>query len=528
MLDMERRPHLLERYGLPLAVLLVAFATATFYPGRDYFAKGQWDLLYLLVVVVVAGLSGVRPALAAAVLSFFAWNYFFLPPYNTLRVNDPKDWLSLVVFLVVGLLMGWQTGRLREREAEARAREEETALLNRFGARLVSDASLAEVAHLLITEVSQLTGAECVAVLLPDASDRLAEFAASRTGCSRSTEVQQLADWVHRQAKAVGLPARSGAAGEAGDWPVSVTHLEAGASETRPEVFLPLQTSTRQLGVLYLGPLAGGERYAYPEVRPVVALAHQVSVFLERKHLQSVAVQADALREADRMKSTLVSAVSHELKTPLSSLTATITGLLEGDLPWEEAQARRELAAVEQDLARLAGSIGSLLDLSRLEASEWQPRLEEYEFGEILGTALSKLTPGQRARVSAAIPEDLPPIRVDFDQWVRVFEHLLGNALTYSGPEGLVRVGATAADAEVRMWVEDQGPGIAPEERARVFDKFYRGKSATTASGAGIGLAITKEIVRFHGGRIWIEEVRPHGARFVVALPRGQGKEGIP
>ena len=178
-----------------------------------------------------------------------------------------------------------------------------------------------------------------------------------------------------------------------------------------------------------------------------------------------------------------------------------------------------------QDLERLGGSITSLLDLSRLEASEWKPNLAPYEVGEILGTTLPKLPPGLRGRVSITLPDDLPLIRVDFDQWVRVLEHLLGNALLYSPPDSPVRVGGRATPNEVRIWVEDEGPGLAPEERERVFGKFYRGAAASRASGTGIGLAIASEIVRFHGGRIWIEEVQPHGARFVVALPRAEGSE---
>jgi two-component system sensor histidine kinase KdpD len=520
-----RRPPVAERYGFLLAALVVAAATAIFYPGRAYFAKGQWALLYLLLVAAVAGVCGVRPALAAAALSFLAWNYFFIPPFHTFRVTDPKDWLFLVVFLIVGMLMGWQTGRLRDREAEARARERETALLNRFSGHLVSDVSIAEVAQTLVVEASGVAGASCVALFLPGEAGEMREAAVTPgADCQHTAEVQALVAWVNQQAKAVGLPPRRVVGGE--NWPVSVPHAEAGATGARLDMLIPLQTTTLLSGVLYFGPRADGRPYAYRDVRVVVALANQAAVFLERKYLQSVAVQAEALREADRMKSTLVSAVSHELRTPLSSLTATITGLLEGDLPWDEAQARQELAAVAQDLSRLGGSIGSLLDLSRLEASEWRPHLEEYEFGEILGTVLSKFASGPRARISVSLPEDLPQVRVGFDQWVRVLEHLLGNALTYSGPDSPVRVGAEATPREVRMWVEDEGPGIPPEERGRVFDKFYRGKSATKVAGTGIGLAITREIVRFHGGRIWLEEVQPHGARFTIALPRHDPDRG--
>jgi two-component system sensor histidine kinase KdpD len=521
----QGRPPL-ERYGHLIAIAFVAIATAAFYPGREHFAKGQWALLYLLIVGLVAGLSGVRPALAAAVLSFLAWNYFFLPPYATFHVADLRDWLSLAVFLVVGILMGIQTGRLREREAEAREREREAELLNRFSAHLVSDISVEDMARRLTAEVDDVTGAKCAALFLCGDGPEPRECVASPgADCAQSPEVTDLVAWVNRESKAIGLPAPpSSLRAQGRDWPITVTHREAGARADRRDMFVPLQTATRQSGVLYVGERADGTAHGYREAGLVVALAYQASVFLERTHLRSVAVQADALKEADRLKSTLVSAVSHELKTPLASLQATVTNLLEGDTELGEQRIRTELQAVKQDLDRLGSSIDSLLDLSRLEASAWAPDLGWYELGEILGTVLSRLSQRDRDRVSVSLPPDLPLIRVDFAQWVRVMEHLLRNALAYSAPDARVCVGASFGADDVRLWVEDEGPGIAPDERERIFDKFYRGRSAAMVpSGTGLGLAITREIVRFHNGRIWVEDVSPHGARFVISIPRAHG-----
>ena len=520
---MRRGPHAAERYGYLIATASVVVATAAFYPGREHFAKGQWALLYLLIVGLVASLSGVRPALVAACLSFLAWDYFFIPPYGTLRVAASEDWLELFVFLVVGLVMGLQTGKLRDREAEALAREREAGLLNRFSAHLVSDISIQDMAQRLIAEATDVTGAKHAALFLPDepsgAADRIASPGFDGP---QAAQVAEIAAWVNRQAKAVGLPPLpSSRAAERQEWPITVSYREAGAGSDRRDMFLPLQTSTRQSGVLYVGEREDGTPYTFHEARMVVALAYQASVFLERTYLRSVAVQADALKEADRLKSTLVSAVSHELKTPLASLQATVTNLLERDTELDEAHVRAELQAVKQDLDRLDSSIDSLLDLSRLEASAWAPELEWYELGEILGTVLSRLPQRDRDRVSFTLPPDLPAIHVDFVQWVRVLEHLLRNALAYSGSQSPVRVGASSTSTEVRLWVEDEGPGIAPDERERIFGKFYRGRSAALVpSGTGLGLAITREIVRFHGGRIWVEDVAPHGARFVVSIPR--------
>ena len=145
-------------------------------------------------------------------------------------------------------------------------------------------------------------------------------------------------------------------------------------------------------------------------------------------------------------------------------------------------------------------------------------QVEHPKFG--LGTVLSRIPPEQKARVSHSLSDDLPPIRVDFPQWVRVVQNLLENARAYAPADSPIRVGAALEGEEMRMWVEDEGPGIPPEDRERIFDKFYRASSsAGRPSGAGLGLAISREIVRYHGGRIWVEDVFPHGARFVIALP---------
>lgn len=510
-----------KQHGYVFAVACVLTATAIFHPGRDYFAKGQWALLYLLIVGLVAGLSGVRPALLAAALAFLSWNFFFLPPYGTFVVHDPKDWLSLLVFLAVATAMGMQTGRMREREAEALAREQEMSLLNQFSARLVSDTSTSDMADLLMTEVTHVTGARCAALYLVNEKNELREFTSRAEGdCPMNASVPHVAQWALDHSKAVGLPlVEKRSDPSAAGWPISVDHSQTGIDGAEG-LFIPLQTANRREGVLYVGPRSSGRPYSLSDVRLLIVAANQTAAFLERRHLQSAAVQADALREADRLKSTLVSSVSHELKTPIAAITATVTNLLEEDVDWSPQALRSELEAVRDDLGRLNQSIGALLDLSRLESAAWEPKKDWYSIGDVLGTVVSRIPAKQRGRVVFLLPDDLPDIHVDFAQWARVFENLLTNALAYSPPESPVRVGASVDEASVRIWVEDEGPGIPPDERERIFEKFCRGEaSAASTSGTGLGLAVTREIVRFHGGRVWVEDVTPHGARFVVSLP---------
>lgn len=516
-------------YGYLLAVACILVSTTLFFFMRDYFAKGQWALLYLLIIGLIAGLSGVRPAILAAFLAFLAWNYFFLPPYHTFYIRDPKDWIALFAFLAVGIAMGVQTGRMREREAEALAREREMELLNQFSAHLVSDTPIPDMAKALLVELSPITTTSCAAVLLPDKSGKLQAVDASpEKSCRADVAVMQLAEWAHRESKAIGLPRVTDVSIIKGGWPVSVAHEIAGADGSRKDLFLPLLTATSRQGVLYIGEREDGTSYSDRDARLLVGVANQVAAFLERKRLQDVAVQADALREADRLKSTLVSSVSHELKTPLASVTATISNLLESDVVWDQETVRRELEALQEDLHRLNSSIGSLLDLSRLESGSWSPTKDWYEFGEILGTALTKIPQSQRGRITYTVPENLPAINVDFAQLVRAIQNLLENALAYSEPGTPVLVDVTADSNELEVSVEDRGPGIPPEERERVFEKFYRGESSgRVPSGTGLGLAVTKEIVRSHGGRIWVEDASPCGARFVVALPLKSEEEVV-
>jgi two-component system, OmpR family, sensor histidine kinase KdpD len=517
----QRFRVVLSKYGYIFAVLCIVASTCLFIPGRTYFAKGQWALLYLLIIAFVGSLSGPRPAVLAAGLAFLAWNYFFLPPYHTFYVHDAKDWIALLAFLAVGIAMGIQTGRMREREADALSREGEMKLLNSFSAHLVSDMSVPDMADALLVELSRITGAECAVIMLPDGSGKLHPIIPSHVSrCGPGSTALALAEWSYQQAKAVGLPAVRDSSETADKWPISVSHDYTRIAEAAGDICLPLLSTTQREGVLYVGSRHDGAPYEVHEARLLVAAANLVAAFLERKRLQSVAVQADALREADRLKSTLVSSVSHELKTPLAAMTATVSNLFEEDFEWDPAVVRTELESVRSDLDRLNASIGSLVDLSRLESAAWEPRKEPCDLGDILGTALSKLPAKVRDRVSFEIPDDLPQIEADFQQWARALGNLLENALIYGGPDSPVRVAASVGERDIRVSVEDAGPGVPADDREKIFEKFYRGgRSANAPSGTGLGLAITREIVRFHGGRIWVEDAVPHGARFVISLP---------
>ena len=499
-----RLTQALSRHGYVLALVAIALSTVVFLPGRDVFAKGQWALLYLLVILLVAIASGPGPAVLAAVLAFFAWNFFFLPPYHTFAIHDPKDWLSLAVFLLVGVLVGALAGRMREREARARAREQEAAALNRLSAAVVSQVSAEQMAETCLGEIVDLLHASSAALFV-QRDDRLVVYREAPSGVAVDPAVGERAERTFRAE--AGETLEGEAAGGGG-------------------LYVPVHSPSGVTGVLTVQARDDQRPYSPADARLVTSLGNLVGAFLERERLQSAAAAAAAAREADNLKSSLLSSVSHELKTPLAALTATVSNLLESDVAWDEESVRDELRAIVGDIARLNTSINALLELSRLEAHAWEPRRELYALGEIVAAGIDMLPAHLRQRVSVDLPEDDLVVNVDFVQFARVIQALLENALLYT--DGPVTVGARGWNEGVRLWVEDQGPGIPADEHEAVFEKFYRGRRPGQhgPSGTGLGLAIAREIVRSHGGTISLHDVTPHGARFVITLTESDGSPG--
>jgi two-component system sensor histidine kinase KdpD len=477
--------------GYPFAVVAVCGATAVLLPLRSLLATPVFMLLLVPVIILIARVSGVRPSATAAVLAFLLLDFLFIPPFYRLTVASLSEWIGLLVFLIVALVSGQQTGQLRRREQAAVRRQSELA-----------EVLDARRAALYIGGADAGRGSRCLA-------------AAGETSPVSGEEA--LVAWVLRTSKGIGMPPGR-------DIPWDQRLVSVGPSEAIPGVvaqgvYLPLQTSTSLEGVLVVVPASPGPP-SDDDVRLLAAVANLAASSIERQHLEEQASHAEALREADRLKSTLVSSVSHELKTPLAAATARVTGLIEEGEGCDAARVQQELTAVAGDLDRLNDSIGDLLDLSRLESDAWQPHFEPHDLRDVLGTVLSRLSTPQRERVRFELAENLPEVRADFAQIARALSNLVENALAYSPPPAAIIVGAQRHGEIVEVAVTDVGPGVPDAEKARIFEKFYRGSaSGNVPSGTGLGLAIAREIVRTHDGTLRVEDVDPHGACFVLTVP---------
>lgn len=482
----------------------VGVVTASFWIVRDALHKGQASLLYLPLVIACAVRLGFGPAVLASALSFFCWNFFFLPPAYTLHVTDQKDWLSLGVFLVTAITTSQLASRAQAETALAQAREREAATLFAASEAISREVRAERLLAALAAQFQALCHASHCLVLRRAADGTL--WPVFGDDVPIASAVRAAAERACTQDEVTGL-----------DMP----HPDV------PGAFVPLHAAESLVGVLHIGPREDGTPYTPSERRVILTLAHHAATILAREALAEQAAQAAALREADALKEALLSLVSHELRTPLAAIKASATGLLQPDAHWDERSRHEAMAAIDREADRLTGVVNNLLDLSRLQAGGWQPAKDWCELGDVLSTALDRLPEATANRVQACLCPDLPLIRADYAQLVLVLENLLGNAAKYA-PSGPITVGATRSDRGVTLFVRDVGPGFADDERERVFARFYRGERHRRSAihGTGLGLALCQAIVHAHGGTIVADNAPDGGAVLTVVLPADAAGKG--
>jgi two-component system, OmpR family, sensor histidine kinase KdpD len=503
-------PLLALAYVGPLMV--VAVATVALRPLRDLVPNDLIALAYVLVVILIADLGPTRGWWVASVSSCLVLNYFFTQPYNTFFVSSPHDVVLLALFLVVGLVSSRQVRRLRYRTRQAEQRHHDLQLVNTLSAAMVSSVTAEDMAHALCEALGAVGIGKVV--LFETDSERAGRMLRAHGDVPEPAEVRA-AEWVARENKAIGIPRTPADSRAAEPWPVCASSVDF---DVPPGAFVPLLSSKRLEGVLFAAPATDRPAPFEAESRLIVSASNLAGTFLERRELQRQANAVVLLRESERLKSNLYSAVSHDIKTPLAAAKAYVSHLLIGDVSVDDERQTEDLQATAEALDRLGGMIDDLIDLSLLESEGWRQKIELCEPGELLSAVLARLAP-QPNRVLVDLADAPYEIRVDFRQMERAVRNLVGNALAYS--QGEVRVGVSLEPRGVAIAVEDEGPGVSVDERDVVFDKFYRGASSSDApGGSGLGLSIVREVARAHGGFVTVEGVRPTGARFSIILPR--------
>jgi two-component system sensor histidine kinase KdpD len=485
------------------SILLVSIATVLgTLLGRDI-SPTNLVMVYLLAVVVAAVYLGRGPAILASLLGVLAFDYFFVPPRLTFNVSDTEYILTFTGLFLVGIVISALTVQARQQADTAQRREADTAVLYALSRDLAAADGLNAVINAIRTHIEADFGRDVI-VFLPEGSNTLHPYLDNPAVPSDETELS-LAMWVYQH----GEPAGRG-------------------TDTLPAAnarYIPLKTSQRVIGVLCIRPPDKGQKLTPEQRRLVDAIASQAAQAIERVNLADQARQIKLLQAAEKLQNALLNSISHDLRTPLVSITGALTTLEEqGDSL--DASAQHSLVETAREEAdRLNRLVGNLLDMTRLEAGALKVKRETCDVEDVIGTAVGLMDERLVGRnIQINVPQTVPLIAVDFGLIVHVIHNLLDNALKYSPTGSPLEVQASVHGDEVYIEVLDRGVGIPEGDLERIFDKFYRVQHPQQVTGTGLGLAICKGIVEAHGGRIWAENRGGGGACFTIALPISEGK----
>lgn len=492
-----RRTSPWSEYGY--AALVVAVCTLISWLVFRHTTVTDIAMVYLLGSVVVASRCGRGPSLLAVLLSIGLFDFFFVPPSFTFAVSDLQFVSTFGVMLVIALVISGFTVRIREQAAFARERESRTASLYAMSREL----GAAETRERLLEVAGSHIGhafAAVAQILLPDPDGQVRAPAGLRPPYPMDEKERSVAQWTFDHGQRAGLGTDT--------LPVAVA------------LYLPLQGSERVVGVLGIRP-SNPARFEDPAQRQLLeGFAGQVALVVERAALTERTRLSQLEVEAERLRTALLSSLSHDLRTPLAGITGAATGLLQDGETLRPEDRRDLLQTIVEEAKRMNRLIGNLLDMIRVETQtlvvqrEWQP-LEEP-----IGVALIRLDDALQGReVKVDLPADLPMVSIDGLLIEQVVINLLENALKYTPAGSPLEIAARARPGEVEVSVADRGPGLPPGEETRIFEKFYRAPDPTPSSGIGLGLTICQGIIRAHGGRIWAANREGGGAIFRFTLP---------
>ncbi len=491
------RPAPLAEYGG--AALVVALCTALGFLVYQYLSITNVAMVFLLGVALVASRYGRGPTIFASFLSIAAFDFCFVPPRYSFAVTDVGYVLTFGVMLVIALMISSMTLRIRAQAETARERERSTAALYAMTRELAATRGESELVTVVARHVRDTFGAPAQ-ILLPHQGGRLAAPIGTPPAYPMDEKELSVAAWVFDRGRTAGAG----------------TDTLPGAQG----LYLPLVASAGIIGVLGLRP-ADAKRFQDPLVQRLLeTFAGQAALALERAVLAERAQREQLEIEAERLRTSLLSSLSHDMRTPLGAITGAISSILEDRGTLSEASRRDLLKTALEEAQRMNRLIGNLLDMIRVESGALQVQKEWQPLEEPIGVALIRLEDRLRDHpVTVKLPPDLPLVPLDGVLIEQVFINLLENAVKYTPPGTPIEISAAQTNGAVRVEVADGGPGLPPGEESQIFEKFYRAPSATATSGVGLGLTIVRGIVTAHGGRIWAENRPGGGAVFRFTLP---------
>ncbi len=479
------------------SLLLVAGATAVSKVAAEFLSPTNMIMFYLLAVVLAGLRLGFRPALFTALLSVVVFDFFLVPPFYSFAVADTQYLITFAGLITVGAVISSLVARARSQNATIRIREAQTSTLLGLSRDLSSAHALKDILEAVIHYVGDNLQAQ-LAILLPEGETL--KIRAASTGFSLGEKQISVSLWAFRNGQM---------AGKATD-----------TLSSEELLYVPLQTSGRVVGVMALR-MGKEDAVLSPETsRLIEGFSNQAALAMERAYLAEKAEQAQVLEAAGRLERSLLNSISHDLRTPLSSIMGALSSVKESDI-LQGAESKRDLIELAlEETARMNRFVSNLLDITRLEAGVLRIHKEPYDFQDLIGSCLASFEPRLKNRkVEVRLPSDLPLVPMDSVLMAQVIINLLDNALKYSPENSTISIESRVRDGWLESEVADQGPGIPEESLKQIFNKFFRISHNEKVSGTGLGLAISKGIVAAHEGKIWAENRREGGSRLVFTLP---------
>lgn len=486
------------RLAVPTLLLLFA-ATLLGLPLRPFINPTNLVMLYLAVVMITAVRFGQRPAIVASLLSVIIFDVIFVPPYNTLVVNDAEYIFTFIGLLAVGLVISTLATRAREQALAAKEREAQTAVLYELSQGLAAAATVSEIAQTSVTHARTAFNSGA-ALIFPHETEHIAQIPFVAGSFAEEDKLQTFAASVCQQKVPAGR--------YTSNLPSAQNH------------YFPVQTPTQVLAVLALTfPLEQKMPPVLKNGRFLASFANQIALSLERLELGKQAQRAQLLEETEKLHNTLLNSISHDLRTPLASVTGALSSLVTDDhLLSEEAQLDLLHNAYEQSL-RLNRLVGNLLDMTRVESGALKVMSQPYDVQELVGATLAQLASRLEGRiVNWYVPNDLPPVMIDLTLMVQALVNLVDNAAKYAPVTKPIEIEAKQVEEMVQISVKDRGNGLPEGSVEQLFSKFYR-SNPSGIGGTGLGLAITKGIVEAHNGRVFAANRPNGGAVFSITVP---------
>lgn len=454
--------------------------------------------IFLLGVIVNGMFGSLGVVILAASMSALIWNYFFIPPKFTFVISNSEDILMCLAFFVVALITGFLTNRIRFHEKVIREREQRTNLLYEILQDIAAATEKSEFLTKVIERTGSILGGSC-GVILKDSMGKL-DFNDAKVYSVRLTEKDQaVAQWSFEKNKAAG-------------WSTD-TLAEARA------LYLPLKGTKEIVGIFVFQPVRKIRKMDLDKENLLISIVSQLGISIERHFLTKRLAEAQRLKDSEELHQTLLNSISHELRTPLTAIMGTAAAL-ETDVNLENKESIRNLAKeIQLSGGRLNRVIENLLDMSRLNSGVLSLNLEWQDMNDLMSVVVHKLElPLQKHKVVFHLLDELVLLKIDFRLMEHAISNILLNAAMYSAENTEISIYTKKDESYFYIIISDQGPGIPDESIEHIFERFYRVPGSPTG-GTGLGLSIVKSIVELHKGSVKVENLKPSGCRFVMALP---------